>query len=277
MAVCHPDNAIWPDPTVLPPEPVDPDDLTDEEALAAQEVELALARAWTTLQVLTAGALAICPVTVRPCRQDCLTPNALYWRAPVTGSVPTSSPFWPSVTDGVWTNIWCGHRGDCGCSTIRQIRLPGPVGEIVEVMIDGEVVDAEAYRVDNNAHLVRQDGDEWPVCQDFNLPADEVGTWSVTYYRGAAADITVRAAAGILADEWLKAAQNQECRLPSGTTGVVRQGVQFEIEKDMFENGLTGIPEVDQVTARFNPYRRKSPAVFFNPDAKVARQTTFGG
>jgi hypothetical protein len=280
MTVCHPDNAIWPDPSVLPGE--EPD-TGDEEAHAAwelltQQVEIALARAWTTLQVLTAGALAICPIVVRPCREDCAVPSAAYWRAPVTGYAPGMAPFWPAVSDGVWSNIWCGHRGDCGCSAVRQIKLPGPVGRVVEVRIDGAVVDPEAYRVDDNAYLVRHDGEGWPTCQDFNLPAGEENTWSVTYYRGSVGDIDVRAAAGLLAAEWLLAMTDPDnCRLPSGTVAVVRQAIQIEIEKDMFEGGLTGIPEVDQTTARFNPYRRKSPAVFFNPDSKVARQTTFGG
>jgi hypothetical protein len=50
----------------------------------------------------------------------------------------------------------------------------------------------------------------------------------------------------------------------------------MELEKDMFEYGLTGIAEVDQVTARFNPYRQKMPARIFSLDRRPGRQTTWG-
>jgi hypothetical protein len=66
-----------------------------------------------------------------------------------------------------------------------------------------------------------------------------------------------------------------ECRLPQGVTQVVRQGITFEVQQDMFENGLTTIPEVDAVTARFNPFRNKMPAAIFNPDLKPGRVTTW--
>jgi len=279
MSVCRPDTAIWPDPSVLPGD--EPDEITEAEEHAAwvlltQQVEAALDYAWTTLRTLTAGNLAICPTTVRPCRKSCA--EGVYWYPTLPAGLRGGPTFWPSVTNGIWTNIWCGHDGGCGCSTIREIQLPGPVGEVVSVVVDGVELDPMDYRVDDNLWLVRQDGEGWPLCQDFNLPNGEVGTWSVTYFQGASADLTGDLMAGILASEYLKGLlEDPSCRLPAGTINVARQGVNFDIEKDMFEGLLTGIPEVDAYTARFNPYRRKSQATFFNPDSKVARQTTFHG
>lgn len=274
MALCVPTGAIWPDPSVLPgTEPVDHS--SEEHAawvILTQQVEIATGLAWTTLQVLTAYQIAICPITIRPCRKPCAFGNYFIpgWQGAWTGS------FWPYVIDGQWFNMTCGHWGECGCTHIQQIALQGPVGAIASVTIDGVDLPDDAYRVDNNNLLVRQDGEAWPLCQDMNLPLDEVGTWSITYYHGATADILVNYAAGILANEYLQAIQGAECRLPSGTVSVARQGVQFDVEKDMFENGLTGIGEVDAVTARYNPFRQKLPTAFFNPDAQKQRQTTWG-
>lgn len=272
MTLCYPPTAIWPDPSVLPPDPVDPDNPTPEEQLAEQQIEVALGLAWTTLQVLTAYQLAICPISVRPCRKQCAF--GTYFIAPVFGG-PMTAPFWPSVSNGVWTNIWCGHSGECGCTRIREVKLIGPVGGIESVMIDGEVIDPSAYRVDDGHKLVRQDGQEWPVCQDMNAPAGEDNTFVITYYHGAVDDITVRWAAGILADEYLKAVLgDDDCRLPAGTTNVVRQGVSFELQTDLFENGITGIREVDAVIRRFNPYIQRMPSSIYSLDRKGPRVTT---
>lgn len=268
MAMCFPDNAIW-----TPPEA--PEDATPEEiALLEQQIEVALSLAWGTLQVLSAYQIAICPITVRPCKASCS--HGSYYVAPVLGG-PQNAPFWPQVSAGVWTNVWCGHRGDCSCSTVHQISLPGPVGDIVSVTLDGVELGSETYRVDNNKYLVRMDGEDWPVCQDMNAPAGDLNTFTVTYYHGSTADITVRYAAGILAQEYLLAVQgSDDCRLPSGTTNVVRQGITIEVKEDMFEDGLTSIREVDSVTAKYNPYRQKMPSTVYSPDLKPTRQTTFG-
>lgn len=281
MAICYPDNAIWPDPSVLPVEPTQPEDESGlpeyEEAMAAYElavlqVEIALEFAWTTLQTLSAYQIAICPITVRPSQARC--GGGSYFIAPVLG--PIGSSFWPYVVNGQWLNAVCNDGEGCGCGRVQQVILPGPVGDIVEVVIDGVTLDPADYRVDSGNKLVRQDGDVWPSCQNFNLPAGEVGTFTVTYYHGATADRLVRYAAGILADEYLKAITGSgECRLPSGTTEIVRQGITISVNQNFFEDGNTGIPEVNAVIRRFNPYGARMPSQIFSLDRQPARQTTW--
>lgn len=266
MSVCFPDNAIWPDPTVM-----------DAEAIAngkvtGQQVEIALSLAWTTLQTLSAYQIAICPAQVRPCKKSCS--QGVYYVAPVVGGRP-GSPFFPEVRNGLWTNVWCGHHDDCSCSEVQEIRLPGPVGGINYVSIDGVALPANAYRVDDGNKLVRQDGLAWPTCQDMNLVAGEPGTFVVSYYHGSVSDITVRYAAGILADEFLKAILgNDECRLPAGTTSIVRQGVTIEARQDFFDLGTTGIAEVDSVVRRFNPNGKRLPSRVFSLDGRSGRRST---
>lgn len=271
MAICHPDNAIWPDPSViLPPEDASPEAV----ALLEQQVSIALGLAWSTLQVLSAYSLAICPAVVRPSSERCAWGS--YFIAPVEG--PMLSSFWPTVRNGQWYNLVCSdHDGFCDCSTVRHVALPSPVGGIVEVNIDGVVLPASAYRVDDGFRLVRQDGEGWPLTQDFSKPAGEVGTFTVTFYQGAVEDVTVRYAAGVLASEYLLAILGQDCRLPAGTTQIVRQGITYEVQADFFQQGMTGLPEVDAVIQRFNPYGLRTPPKIFSLDRRPARRTTIGG
>jgi hypothetical protein len=268
--ICHPDNAIWPTGTVLTV-PVDSDDPTEEEAAALLDEEIALSFGWTTLQSLSAYQIAICTTTVRPCKRACVP--RVYQIAPVLWGAP-QAPFWPMVTNGVWTNIWCGHGSGCGCSRIRQVVLPGPVGGIVAVTVDGVDLDPDQYRLDNGNLLVRQDGEDWPLCQDMNLPAGEENTWSVTYYHGATADLEVRAAAGTLAAEYLSARRDGTCRLPLGTVNLIRQGISIEVQNNFFTAGTTGILEVDTVIQRFNPYGQRMPSRSWSPDRNRGRVTT---
>jgi len=268
MTICHPDTAIWPDASVtLPSTGATP----GEVALHRVQVDLALGYGWSTLQVLTAYQISICPITVRPCGSGGGARGS-YYIAPIDGP-NGGSPWWPSLVDGMMINVML--RDGSSQEWVDEIVLPGPVGKVQSVIIDGVVLDPEMYRVDNGNRLVREDGQGWPSHQDFNLPAGSVGTFTVTYYHGATADTLVRYAAGTLAAEYLKAIKgDDDCALPAGTTQVVRQGITIELDRDMFENGMTGIRLVDDVTARFNPFRQKLPAQVFSLDRQPARQTT---
>jgi hypothetical protein len=145
------------------------------------------------------------------------------------------------------------------------------------VEIDGAPLDPTAYRVDNGNRLVRQDGGEWPLCQDMNLPAGEVGTWTVTYYRGTGPNTLLNYAAGVLAWEYYLACTGQDCRLPDGVTQITRQGIQMTMASGPFSNGLSGIREVDAVVGLYNPNGLQAPPYISSPDRKTARTTTYGG
>ena len=220
------------------------------------------------LRMLTAYQVGGCPITVRPCAPQCAP--ATYLTAPVSGVLP-----WvPYVSNGKWFNA-CGHRR-CECKTVNELRLPGPVSEVISVMESGVALSEGLYRVDNGNMLVRTDGKAWPVCQDMNLNDDDDGALAVTYVRGVSPGADGAFIAGILAKEFALGLQDaQECRLPPSVTSVVRQGITMELTQGQFPGGVTGVPEVDAWVQYWNPYKVKAPAGVYSPDVTSPRATTW--
>jgi hypothetical protein len=259
-------DLCWPvDWSVAPTEWVENPDNLPAMALAG-------ALATSALRALTAYQVGGCPIAVRPCAKSCLDREA-YAIYPVTGA-PGVGPFQNSA--GQWIN-GCGCYNDCSCTTLSEVILPGPVGSIVSVTVDGEALDSDAYRVDNGVRLVRTDGDTWPLCQDMTAAADEDGSFVVTYLNGIPVDGLASYAAGLLAYEFTKAMSGQNCGLPRGVTQVARAGITLELEPGSFPDGLTGVFAVDAWVRSVNPYSIKVPAAVFSVDRRRTRQTTFGG
>jgi hypothetical protein len=218
----------------------------------------AIALAGQTMRMLTGYSVGGCPVLLRPCSQTCVD-GAYGWYY-------NGGTFYPHIDSlGRWVNS-CGCTYNCSCSVLSVVNLSGVVGSVEEVKIDGVVLAPTAYRLDNGHRLVRLDGELWPACQDMAKADTEVGTFSVSVVRGATVDGLGAYAAGLLACEYAKACTGGKCRLPSGTTSVVRQGISMEISTDLFPGGRTGIREVDTVVARYNPYALKRPSAIWSPD-----------
>jgi hypothetical protein len=76
----------------------------------------------------------------------------------------------------------------CSCGCVDSIELPlQPVVDVIEVRLDGVVLDPVNYRLDNRRELVRLAGPQWPACQRMKLDVDQPGTWQVSYHFGCAA------------------------------------------------------------------------------------------
>jgi hypothetical protein len=245
--------------------PLDPACLTEAWAVYDEPTQArAHALASTTLHALTARRVGGCPITVRP--------------APQRGMcfVPFTGGFQPGMnTAGRWVN-------NCGGFTTGDsfgITLPGPVGRVDEVKVDGAVIDPANYRIDNGRHLVWQGEGEspFPVSQNLNLPDTEPGTFSVTYLNAYPVDSMGAFAAGILAVEFAKACSNSKCRLPSGVRTIVRQGITMEVQPGAFPDGFTGIKEVDTFISLWNPQGRRQQSTVWSPDMAPMRRTTLGG
>jgi hypothetical protein len=191
-----------------------------------------------------------CLITVRPCGP---TDPVLYRTYPVQDGnywtlygAPSGGVIGPVTTSGC-----CG--GTCVCSP-SEIILPGPVAEVVEVQIDGVVVNTDGYRLDGE-RLVRIGAEPWPTSQDLSAAAGAENTWTIQYRRGRAVPTALQNAAGLFACEVAKARSGGSCALPARITSVSRQGVDVQLlqVEDFLEKGLTGYEQVDMVIRALNP------------------------
>lgn len=269
-------------PTITYCIPVDwacaPDGFVDN--LPPEIREKAEALAGATLWALSAHQIGGCPVELRPCAKKCGQPTS-YMEAPVlSGSAAalggTVGPWWAHIDNGEWVNTACGCRTECGCTWVPEVILPS-AGTVYQVRIDGAVLDENAWRVDDNIRLLRVDGGKWPKCQDMAADPSEEGSFVVYWKQGSAADGLVSWAAGLLAIEYAHSCLGEACGLPAGVTSVSRQGVSWDISTSMFDEGLTGIREVDAVIRIYNPYGVRTPPSVWTPQTRNRVTTQRGG
>lgn len=237
------------------------DEVPPETRRLAEDMATDLLSRWT------GGIFGACETVIRPCREPVLFDGDRAYTSHISGS--TVSPWLPVLVDGRWYNIGCGSCGSmCSCNRTKSISLPWPVNQVIEVQIDGEVLPADAYRLEAGRLLIRQDGEGWPTYQNLTaLPGSE-GTWSVTYLRGKEVPAGGRIAGGVLALEIMKALCNDSsCQLPQRVQTVTRQGVSMTM-MDSFEDleqGRTGLWLVDSwVSSIVNPPRAGR---VFSPEA----------
>lgn len=238
------------------------------------------ATVWATgiLWGLSGRQFGECTTVVRPCYVKCYGRTWETFGVWMNTTGGDQGAMWmPYVFDGDWRN--CGCCGMCCCGANCEVWLPGPVSAILEVKVGNVVVPTSAYRVDNGQYLVRQDGNCWPECQDFNVPADDTGnTFVVTYQRGIPLPPEGAIAAGELACEFAKACVGAACRLPQRVSSISRQGTSMDLvaATDEFENYRTGLLTVDQWLVSVNPQGLgEGPRVNFM-DQPPPRITTWG-
>jgi hypothetical protein len=264
MNICYPDSTDWSCAYTVA-------EITEmrENPATALSVEVAEAFAWSLLAALTAYQIGTCPVTIRPCAARC-APSGTKLVAPVgrgyssalpVGTIGRMSPY---ISGGRWYNACGCGTGSCDCSSLPTVELPGPVGGIVSVYLDGVLVPATSYRVDNGSLLVRTDGESWPACQDMSL-SDQDG-FSVTYYRGAAPNTMTNRAAGVLANEFYQSCIGAECRLPSNITSATRGGESYQFDQGDFTEVVDSIPELGAIVRIYNPYGLKAPVSMASPE-----------
>lgn len=245
-------TCVWtPDPSCL---------AEDWAALEQADQDRALMLATSSLQMLTYYRVGSCPITIRPCPEalDC----ACGWS--------------PVIRDGQWYNC---STCDKTCAPLSEIDLPGPVGYIESLKIDGVEQDLGSgdWRLDDGHLLVWQGEGISPVpsVQNLNRPDTEVGTWSVTYSQSYPVLADGRLAVAYLAMEFAKACKPKgKCSLPRGVTNVVRNGVSFSVEAGLFPGGLTGIEIVDQYILKWAPAGMPGrSASVFDPRSSRPRRT----
>lgn len=239
---------------------------SDWGSFSADEQAYALGFATFVVWAATGRRYGLCPVTVRPCKP---TQEPLYLAFPVQPSWGLWVSSGASLADAVAPVGCCA--GACACND-QSIVLPGPVGAVTAVTIDGVVLDPAAYRL-YGSRLIRQDGDAWPTTQNLAAPAGDDSTWSVAYTRGEVIPPAVLAAAGVYACEVARSRGSGNCFLPNRVQSVTRQGVNIEFvdQADYLEKGRTGVAEVDQILALDNPGGLRARPRVVSPDLPTYR------
>lgn len=252
------------------------------------DVDRDLVARWRMIASLTLWRLSgrrwgpSCPITVRPCGRSCIEP--LLPASSLGGSTGGWVPY--IEADGQWRNAsLCGCRSSCSCTELCELKLDGPVYDIVEVLVDGVPLVPEAYRIDVPNRLVRTDGECWPACQDMAAPCGTEGTVCVTYRTGLVLDESAIAAVSDLTCELIKsclpAGSCGPCRLPGNVSRLARQGSTIATRQGVtvsdfdptvvFAEGRTGLPLVDLWLTTVNPGGLPSACRVLSPDYRPPR------
>jgi hypothetical protein len=242
--------------------------LTDGQPVSQTVIDNAIMAASELLWAETGRRYGICEVTIRPCKKSC-NPcgddifnyfDFFYgWR----------TPWMPFLDGGIWTNLPpCNCGDECWCSKAEMIPLPYPVCEVTEVQIDGDVLPASGYRVDEFKWLVRTDGGSWPRCQS---PADlgQPDTFGVTLSYGRPVPEILKLATAELACQFIKACVGSNCQLPQRISSISRQGVTvgYIDPQEFWRDRRTGIYIVDLAIQTLNPHRLTRKPTIYSPDS----------
>ena len=138
------------------------------------------------------------------------------------------------------------------CTAPTHISLPYlPVREVVEVKIDGVVLDpGDWYLTPGTNTLRRTDGRPWPTSQLPTLAADVAGTWSVTERYGLDAPPSARPLIANYGLELAKRCTGAPCELDEGVRIKSRPGVEYDLDIGVLDvdyrlEGLTGYRPLD--------------------------------
>lgn len=243
-------------------------DITGSAPVTGTAVQAASEYLWW----LSGMRYGLCSVQVRPCRQSC----APTWAPPSwSGWWAGGWPWLPTPGATLWANAVCGNcGGGCACNNAATLELPAPVVAVTEVLIDGDPLPASGYMVYNGDLLVRADGGQWPLCQDWGVPVTGVGAWAVTAQIGSPVPALGSVALAAVAAEVAGWCTPSECRHPAYTTAVTRQGVsqEFPSLEDITKAGmpiLGGTATMAFIQA-VNPKGQRWSAAIWNPDDVLA-------
>lgn len=176
-------------------------------------------------------------------------------------------PSLPYRVDGEWFNS--GQGGCGGTCSLEAVPVPAPISNLVQVVVDGVVLDPSACKVQQFAEVVRVDGGHWPCTNNRAIDSSpytgvndgsKAGTWQIEYQYGRGPGRDGEIACARFACEIAKyLCQAAECNLPQRVRNVVREGVTLDfVDPISFLSpgaggALTGIYEVDLWIKSVNP------------------------
>lgn len=139
------------------------------------------------------------------------------------------------------------------------LKLPrSPVASIVSVTVDGNPF--TAYRLLRSGWIERTDGQAWRMCDDSTTIVYTFGEAPPAGGRDSALELGIELAKDRLGLD--------NCRLPTRTTQVTRQGVTMTVvdPQEFLDKGRTGLPGVDLWLSAVNPGATPQAATVWSPD-----------
>ena len=177
-----------------------------------------------------------------------------------------SGNYSPQLIGGKMYNLpskGCSSRNliDTNCMKRELWLYHGPVLEVVSVFEDGVEVNPTTYSLRNRSYLVKKGRNAfWNFCGTHEF--------EVYYKYGVNPPKAGVEAAIALGNEFLlKVDGDDRCRLPERVSSITRQGVSIRVgdSQEFFEQGRTGIYEVDLFIKAYNPSKAKKKARVFIP------------
>lgn len=189
-------------------------------------------------------AIGVCELTVYPC---------------ANASVPFLGHHHPSVLGYSGAPCAdCGHEND--------VWLDGPVHDVIEVVIDGEVVDPSEYHLEDGNWLVRRDG-SWPAGGN---PEDDL--FSITYERGVPPSRLVRSSiAEIVNEMWMDECSNMGAKFSAAVRSMSTGGTQYSYED--VAAALPKMPQTRKLVAQYNPTNEAMQPFAYSPDFRYKNAT----
>lgn len=231
-----------------------------------------------------------CSVSVRPCRKSCADAYSRYFnQGQFLGTgFQFTGPYVPYMVDGEMRNAsLCGCATDCHCgSELCEIELPGPIRDIVEVNIDGVVLDSAVYfSYDARFLVLRPEVADvhpelgitcWPMCQDLSRPRGLQNTFTVSYSTGIAVPFMAQLAMSEIMNH-LAQQCGDGCGCGVGSrqnlSRLSRQGVDLEFAdpQEVFTDGRIGLPISDLFVQTYNPGNLPRQMRVLSPDKRRPR------
>lgn len=250
-------------------------DCSPSEAFDADTVTLAKISAAEIMNVASAHQFGVCTSTFMPLPPPpCEVGHQDAWSLvdPKLGGFAGADRF--AQFYGTSGCGGCGWYG-CGCGSNTKIRLwHTRVIDIVQVIVDGEIVDPSTYWLDGN---ILHSDTGWPTVQVASRRGT-VGTWEITYRHGKPLPTGGQIATGRLACEIAMAlSDDDECSLPERTkTYTNHAGLTLGIIDPMefLVDGMTGLYIPDQWIRRVNPHGlvRRARAYSFKKHRRGAKR-----
>jgi hypothetical protein len=185
----------------------------------------------------------------------------------------TVRPFCP---DPIWTGDWMARNWPTYLQTSRvalshedyhgglaTIPLRGPATDIVQVIINGTVLNPSEYGLLNNDKLFRRAA-LWPTTNDLTKPLTEMNTWAITYRFGNPPDYIAKKACIELASELAAPLKGRRSNLGPGITSANIQGasIQLRDRAEALAEGDQQVPAVSRFLGVYAPDQRQQSGIW---------------